>query len=204
MLGEAVVNILPSDEPAPPLTDGAELPAAPEIDPKEAMEQLSSVYDSLPAVIDAWRQVFELARDGRGSLALLMKRPDELRRLQVNLTELAASLDAVGGAAAGLASILDDAAIRAAIRRIGPRLDTLMGYWLRREGTLGSFAADTAIGPRLDDIRTRFERINRRLDSGRGTLGRLLNDRALEQELRRTREMLEELRTDLKSGFAER
>ncbi len=204
LLGEAVVNILPSREPTPPLTAGAGLPAAPEIDPKEAIEQLSSVYDSLPAVINSWRRVFELARHGDGSLGLLTQRPDELRELQLNLTELATSFDAVGSTAAGLASMLDDPSIRVALRRIGPRIDTLMGYWLRREGTLGGFAVDTALAPRLDRIRARFDRVNRRLESGRGTLGRLLHDRALEQELRRTQEMLQQLRTDLRSGFTER
>jgi phospholipid/cholesterol/gamma-HCH transport system substrate-binding protein len=200
LLGEAVVNILPADEPAPPLPPGAALPAAPEIDPKEAMRQLRTVYDSLPGVIDVWRQVFEQMQSGDGSLPLLMQQPDDLRRLQLNLTDMASRFDAVGSTAAGLASLLDDPSIRVALRRIVPRLDTLRESWQGGAGTLGSFATDTLLAVHLDGIRANVERIDDRIDSGRGTLGRLLNDRALERELRRTREMLEELRADLRGG----
>lgn len=200
LLGEAVVNILPADEPAPPLLPGAKLPAAPEIDPKEAMRQLSAVYDSLPAVVDAWRRVFQLIEEGSGSLSLAMERPSELRRLQVNLTELAASFDAVGGTAAGLATLLDDPSIRAALERIAPRLDTLRGYWERGEGTMAGLASDTVIAARLEGIRANVGRVNDRLATGRGSLGRLLNDRALQQELQRTREMLAELRAEMRGA----
>jgi hypothetical protein len=61
---------------------------------------------------------------------------------------------------------------------------------------VGRFAEDTSLAPRLERIRANIGRLSERVGSGRGTIPRFLNDRALVDELARTREMLEALRAD--------
>jgi ABC-type transporter Mla subunit MlaD len=196
LLGEAVVNILPAAEPAPPLQDGDELPTAEELDPSYLTRRLEGLYDSVPPVTDRWRQLMDQVRYGDGTLPRMARRPAELRELLTNLNEAAATLDTIGSAADGLAGLMADEEVRVALDRIGPRIQQLARLWDERSGTAGGFATDTVFAARLAGIGESVARIRERVESGRGSLGRLLNDEALAIELERTRALLAELRAD--------
>jgi ABC-type transporter Mla subunit MlaD len=204
LLGEAVVNILPAPRPGLPLPDGAVLPAAYVIDPQEAARHLKAIYDSLPPVLERWRVVVDQATQGTGTLSRLSRRPDELRELQGHLLRLAAVFDTLGTAAGGLQELLDDSEVRGALSRLGPRIDTLASRWAGGGGSVGGFSRDTAVAAHLDGILNSVDRVNLRLATGRGTLGRLLNDRVLQEELQRTKRLLQELKADLRSAGLER
>ncbi|UCC83324.1 MAG: MCE family protein [Gemmatimonadota bacterium] len=196
MLGEVVVNILPAAEPAPPLQDGDELPTAAELDPSYLTMRLEDLYDSLPPVTDRWERLTDQVRHGDGTLPRLARRPSELRELLANLSEASATLDTIGSAAGGLADLLSDEDVRMALQRIGPRIQQLSRSWAERSGTAGGFASDTSFAARLAGIGEHVARILERVESGRGSLGRLLHDEALALELERTRALLAELRAD--------
>lgn len=196
MLGEAVVNILPAAEPAPPLQDGDELPTAAELDPTYLTRRLEGLYDSLPPVTDRWRLLMDQVRHGDGTLPRIVRRPAELRELLANLNEASATLDTIGSAAGGLAGLLSDEEVRVALGRIGPRIQELAEFWSERSGSAGGFAADTVLAARLARITDNVARIRARIESGRGSLGRLLHDEALAMELERTRALLAELSAD--------
>jgi phospholipid/cholesterol/gamma-HCH transport system substrate-binding protein len=200
LLGEAVVNILPADEPGPPLVEGAALPAASELaDPSEVGRRLSTVFDSVKPVADRWGEVFDQALYGPGSLRRMMERPQELRDLQTNLRHMAATFDTLSSAAGGLAELVSDDEVRASLGRLGPRVKTLAEDWGHSEGTLGALVSDSTLVQRLRSIQGNIDRISVRVETGRGTLGRLINDQALALELAETREMLEELKADLRA-----
>jgi phospholipid/cholesterol/gamma-HCH transport system substrate-binding protein len=197
LLGEAVVNIQPAEHPSTPLEDGDELPTAAELDPSQLTRRLELLYDSVPPVTDRWRRLIELARDGDGTLPRMARQPAELRELFANLNEASATLDTVASAAGGLAGVLGDEEVRAALGRIGPRIQRLAVLWDEKSGTAGGFATDTVLAARLARMAENVALIRERIESGRGTLGRLLNDRALANELERTRALLAELKADL-------
>jgi phospholipid/cholesterol/gamma-HCH transport system substrate-binding protein len=199
VLGEAVVNILPASEPGQPLADRSELPTAAELDPFKVTRRLQTVYDSVPGVAERWRELLARLRDGRGTLPRLLRRPEDIVELQRNLDALAAVFDTVRTAAGRVAGLLRDREVRAALDRLGPRLTRLAEQW-RGAGSVGGFARDTAIAARLEAVSRNLGRVVGRLESGRGTLGRLLQDRALARELEKTREMLRELRAGLAGG----
>ncbi|MGD2151737.1 MAG: MlaD family protein [Gemmatimonadales bacterium] len=197
LLGEAVVNILPAAEPAPALRDGDELPTAKELDPSYLTRRLEDLYDSVPPVTDRWRRLMGQVRHGDGTLPRVVRRPAELQELSVNLNRASATLDTIGSAAGGLAGLLADEDVRLALDRIGPRIQRLARLWDERSGSAGGFATDTALAARLGAIAEYVALIRERLESGRGSLGRLLYDEALATELERTRALLAELRADL-------
>lgn len=196
MLGEVVINILPAAEPAPPLQDGDELPTAPELDPSYLTARLEGLYDSLPPVTDRWQRLMDQVRHGDGTLPRMARRPAELRELHDNLSEASATLDTIGSAAGNLAALLSDEDVRLALQRIGPRIQELAGFWDERSGTAGGFAGDTVFAARLAAIGESVAAIRQRVESGRGSIGRLLHDEALAVELERTRALLAELRAD--------
>ncbi len=199
MLGEVVVNILPAAEPAPPLQDGDELPTAAELDPSNLTARLEGLYDSLPPVTDRWQQLTDHVRHGDGTVPRLARRPAELRELLDNLSEASATLDTIGSAAGNLADLLSDEEVRLALERIGPRIQELARSWDERSGTAGGFVSDTALADRLTGIAETVALIRQRVESGRGSLGRLLHDEALAVELKRTRALLAELQADFAS-----
>jgi len=203
LLGEAVVNILPAAEPAPALRDGDELPTARELDPSYLTRRLEDLYDSVPPVTDRWRRLMDQLRHGGGTLPRMVRRPTELRELFANLNRVSAALDTIGSAAGGLAGVLADEDVRVALDRIGPRIQRLARLWDERSGSAGGFATDTALAARLGAIAENVGVIRERLESGRGSLGRLLYDEALAIELERTRALLTELRADF-AGIAGR
>jgi phospholipid/cholesterol/gamma-HCH transport system substrate-binding protein len=199
LVGEAVVNILPAAEAGDPLSDGATLPTASEIDPLEVARRLRTLSDSVRPVTDRWTAVFQQARTGRGTLPQLIREPRELRELQDRLNQISETFADLSGAAGGLAGVLSDEEVRAALRRIGPRIERLAARWASGAGTAGQLARDTVLTARLAELTRNIQRLTERLESGHGTLGRFLNDEALATEFARTREMLRELQADLEA-----
>jgi phospholipid/cholesterol/gamma-HCH transport system substrate-binding protein len=196
LLGVALVNILPSAEDTEPLRDGDQLPSATVLDPSELTSRSKALYDSVLPVAERWRQVLDRLENGDGTLARMRSRPGELDELLDNLSQLNATFSSLGAVAGGFADVLADEEVQAALGRIGPRLESLAVRWDERSGSVGRFAEDTSLAPRLERIRANIGRLSERVGSGRGTIPRFLNDRALVDELARTREMLEALRAD--------
>lgn len=196
LLGEAVINILPPADPGPPLPDGGELGEATELEPFKVTQRLRAVSDSFQPVAERWRTVLERARSGDGTLQRLVRRPTEIRELSRNFHQAAATFDTLAIAARGFDEILLDAEVRAALARIGPRLSELAYRW-KQDGAAARFASSAEIVTHLEATAQRLDLLSERLESGRGTLGRLMNDDALSTEFARTRNMLRELRTAL-------
>jgi ABC-type transporter Mla subunit MlaD len=197
LLGEAVVNVLPASEPGAPLGDRSGLSTARGLDPFEVTHRLRAVYDSVPPVAKRWKEVFGQLREGHGTLPRLMRQPSELLELQRKLGELSASFDTLRIAADRINSFAREPEVRKALGRLGPQLGRIAEIWQNSEGSIGEFARDSLLTSHMEAIAATLERLNRRVGGGRGTLGRLLNDRILDQEIAKTREMLGALRSDL-------
>ncbi len=198
LLGEAVVNVLPATEPGAPLADRSRLSTARGLDPFEVTRRLRAVYDSVPPVAERWEEVFSRLRTGRGTLPRLMRQPGDLLKLQRNLSGLRASFDTLRIAAEGFRSFVSEPDVREALGRLAPRLARIAEQWQESEGSIGGFTRDSVLTSHTEAIAATLERMSRRLDGGHGTLGRLLNDRILDQELAKTREMIRALRSDLR------
>lgn len=197
LLGEAVVNILPSIDGGVPLNPFTELPTAPELDPSNVTRALEALSDSFPTVAERWQAVVREVEGGRGSLSNFVRRPEHILEVRENLRRLAATFDTIRGASSGLLDLFSDDEVRGSLGRLQPRLRLLAEHWRGAEGTLGKLARDSLIGERLERAQSTATRIGQRLAAGDGTAGRLIHDKALAQELARTREMIQGLKADL-------
>ena len=204
LLGEAVVNIIPPEQPGASLAEGSEIPTARELDPSQVTLTARMVYDSLGPLAARWRQVLGEVQEGRGTLQRLMQDRPAARELRNRLHETAAVFDTLGAAARVFTELLTDRELKAAMGRVGPRLGQVAETWAAGDGSAADFASDTILNSHLAAISGRLSRLGERLDGGHGTLGRLLNDRVLAEELTKTRKMLEGLRDDLGSPTAGR
>ncbi len=204
LLGQAVVNIVPAASSAPVIPSGGELPTASELDPFELVRRLRTTYDSLQPLADRWRAVMELSRNGPGTFSKVLKRPGEIEELRRQIRELGGTLDGLGGAATEIRRIVTDDEVQAALHRIVSRLSRLGDTWDSDDRSPASSIFDPAFRARLDRIDQQMTRIARSLETGQGTLGRLLNDRALATEWTKVRAALAELRAELQALAAGR
>ncbi len=194
LLGEAVVNILPAEEPGRVLADRSELPESPELDVYEVTSQLRVLYDSVRPVMERWEEIRRRSREGPGTLARLAETDGELATFQERTRLVSRIFGSLRGTAAKMTEVAADEEVQAAIGRIASRLNELATGWKSQRGTASPLVSDTLLASRLDGVLESMDRIAERLSSGRGTLGRMLNDEALKTELARTQEMLRELR----------
>jgi len=197
LLGEPIINILPANEPGAELVEGDELPTILELDPFQVSRNLQVIYDSVVPVANRWREVFQQMQSGDGTLPLLLQSRTDVDATLGQFQELADIFDTIRMAADGFSELLNDRETRTALARIGPRLGQLREQWSCEACSLGQLAADTVLGPRLETMAQTVSRIRQRLAMGRGTAGRLLHDRALADELTKTRQMLRDLKADL-------
>ncbi len=204
LIGEAVVNIVPVSVPSPPLLDLSDLPTAAEIDPAQILGRLRELSDSIRPVAEHWRRVLDVALDGPGTVTRFIQRPAETRALAERLDRMSQNFEQMSRVAANFSDVFTDPGVRAALERIGPRLEKLGADWQLSGGSVAAFNGDTALAARLDRISSSASRISERLSSGRGTLGRLMHDRVLATELAETKELLRELRADLRAAGGDR
>lgn len=197
LLGEAVINILPPTEPAPPLPEHSELPEARELDVYEVVTHLRALRDSVQPVIVAWGDVLRRAREGPGTLSLYRRRPEALARLRRDLEDAAGLFETIGVAGSNIEEISASPEVQAALDSVPARLMRLAELWERGRGTAGALAADTIVRSNLGNIVANVSAISARLESGRGTLGRLYRDEILAQEIEKTRRMVQALRAEL-------
>lgn len=198
LIGEAVVNIIPASQPGPPLTDLGDLPTAAAVDPQQIFARLQQLSDSIGPVAQHWRRVLDLAVAGPGALPRFLSRPSETLNLVDQFNRMTQSFDRMAVVAAGFSGLFTDPEVQAALERIGPRLEQLAANWDAGGGSAAAFTRDSVLATHLERIALTVSRIDERLASGRGTLGRLMNDRALATELTETRELLRGLRADLR------
>lgn len=188
LLAPAVVAIRPGRAERP-FRVGDTLRAEPRIGQEEIRARADSLARELRGLAPLSDSLRRRLEEGPGTLAAL-RRDDalgsELRRAGDQAMGLAARIPE--GTAARLAS---DTAARASLARTARLFRRLAGHGRRAAGRADSLRRELA---RLAD---RLDGLGRRLDDGRGTLGRLLGDEALRRERRRVEAQMDSLRSEL-------
>ncbi len=195
IVGQTVVNIVPARSGVP-LSDGAQLSTAPEVDAMELSRRLNAYRDSAAEVAERWRAVLAAASTGDGTIARMRRHRRELDQLREQLGLVSALFDRLGTAAGGLVELLSHPEVRSSLGRLGPRIATLSERL--SASPLTRVASDGSIERNLDSLLMRAERMKYRIENGGGSLGRALYDRSLSDELERTRQMLSDLRHELR------
>lgn len=197
-LGRTVVDILPFPRPTPPIPAGGQLRTADELDLPQVIVRLRAIRDSLGPTLALWDSVRSLALNGDGTLPRFLRRPEEIRGFEQQLDVLGAVFLDLSEAADQLAAAVEDPATRAALQHIGTRVPELRSIWRGGGGSLGALSRDAQLARRLSTLGSRMAALQARMDEGRGSLGRFLNDRALLNEWRETRAVIDSLKAELR------
>lgn len=172
-----------------PFDFGDTLRAEPPLDRQDVRARIDSLSDALVALEPLADSLGSRLTEGPGTLAAL--RGDEalraeLRRAADRVLRLAGEVP--GGTAARLAA---DTTATASLERSVDRVRRLAEGLRAEAGRGDSLTREMAL------LAERLGSLARRLETGRGTLGRLLHDEALHRERRRLEAQMDSLRAEV-------
>lgn len=184
LLAPAVLAVRPG-RAATPLDPSDTLQAVPRPRVREVVDRADSLLGRLQALRPLARRLTRRLEDGPGTLAALRADPATADRLAAGLRGAGAL---AGEAGVGSAALLArDTVLVARWRRIG-----------RRAGRMTASVGDAAAAAReLDRLVARLSGLAERVDSARGTLGRLVEDDALGRERRLLEARYDSVRSEL-------
>ena len=185
LLAPFVVSLEPGSAGRPAYRFGDTLPA----DLSPTLGTLTSFADSLRRVAAELTPLAARLREGAvtkdGSLAALSRSRAVFSELQENL---AAIQDL--GAEPGSLGLLADTALANALRRSGERLTAIGATASGREGA-------KRMGEAVQALRASLTSLDRRLSSARGTAGRAIHDREIQNQIRLFRARADSARVEL-------
>lgn len=155
-----------------------------------SMRQVAALGDSLRQVVaELGPLVARLGKDaavGGGTLAALSRSPDTFAELQAQLSALQDPARQPGS----LRLLMADTALAAALRRSSARLLAAADEASRRDGA-------RRFGSAARTLNASLLALGRHLDSARGTAGRTMHDREIQNQIRLFRARADSARVDL-------
>jgi ABC-type transporter Mla subunit MlaD len=186
LLAPLVIDLDPGSPGASPFDRGDTLRAELSI----TTRALEAFGDSLRRIAEDLGPVAERIRRDlaipQGTLASLSRAAETFAQLRADL----AALEGMEARSGSLGRLLSDTAVASGLRRSSDRLDTLAAAAARRDGRERATAELHALGERL-------ERLGLELDAARGTVGRALHDREIQNQARLFRARADSVRADL-------
>lgn len=172
LLAPSVVNIRPGTRTGQPYDFSDTLRATFQVTQEEIQARADSLVRRLEEMEPLADRLRTRLEEGPGTLARL-NADTALRTRLARASETATRLmeRAPRGSAARLAA---DTALRTTLRTALARL--------REAAPSPDALADTALAREMEELAARLEALRARMDAGRGTWGRVLNDQALERE----------------------
>lgn len=202
LLGEAVLSITPPETEAPPVRDGSALIAAAPIDLPEVTAQFQAARALLPQARARWTALRAEAAGAPHLHALL--RGGEGALWGRAFRELGALRAEIGQGGGSLARVAADPDLLPDLARVSRQLEEIGRLAAGPGAMLGRLGRDTALDAGLRSVGARADRVRDRLESGRGTAGRLLVDRELYLQWEATLRALRDLHAALATPAAPR
>lgn len=184
LLEPAVLAIRPGSAPDP-FRPGDTLEAVPQPNVEDVMRRADSLAGRLAELRPLARRLAARLEEGPGTVAALRRDTATTERLQAALRAgRGLAREARDGSAGLLAA---DSGLRARWRDIR-----------RRSGRMTAGADEAAaLARELDRLTARLSRLQARIDSGRGSLGRFVVDEALQRERKRLEAQMDSVRAVL-------
>lgn len=184
LLAPAVLAIDPGSS-AVPLDVSDTLTAVPQAEVRDVLARADSLAGRLEELRPLGRRLARRLEEGPGSLAALRGDPATVRRLRAALRGATGLAAAAPGGSAGLLG--SDPAL-------GRRWDRIR----ERARRMAPGTEETAaLAGAVERLAARLSRLEARLDSAGGTLGRLAHDEALERERRLLEARMDSVRAEL-------
>lgn len=189
-LGPPVLALDPGNGRAPPFDFSDTLQAAQSLDREAILGRADSLRRRLNELRPEAKELAARLAGGDGTLGLFAAHPELGRELRGRGRELRRL---TAGDSGSLGRLLADSSLSARLARVrenGERLE-------RRLGSGDARRAVTRLRGQAEELASRLAALQRRLAEGRGTAGRVLNDRALQQQTDLLRARVDSARAEL-------
>lgn len=196
IVGQPVVQLEAGSAAAPPARPGDTLRAYPRVDPALLLERGKALPGAVDTLLTTARRVAELVR----------ARAPEMERLQDRIDAAMAAADALSAVLqeGSLARLMSADGAPAAVPTLRARLDTLaaetayvLGRYAGEDGDLRRELRQLAAGAAA--LQEDLDTLTARLNGGRGFLGRMPRDSAIQVAIRGVRAQIDTLRQEAAS-----
>lgn len=199
--GERYVQISPGDVREPSLAPGSEIPAVASVDWDLLLAKLSRAFNEMREIAEISEAIRGRLAEGGGTVPRFLDRESpiygRIAAVQVESESLLATLEGGRGIVPRWSS---DPRLERGLDSLVAGLGRVSAEIEREEGALAQWAEADELRAALEETRDEVARLNRALDSGRGTAGMLLNDTELWVQIRvlqlRVAEFVEAFRAD--------
>jgi phospholipid/cholesterol/gamma-HCH transport system substrate-binding protein len=157
---------------------------------RQSSESLAQTGPKLELLAERLNEMTEQVMAGEGTLGRLYKDPglyDEMKEVTATAREIADQIRSGEGTVGSL--IYDDALIQESqkiledIQRAAREIEAAVGE--NREGFRNLIAAVADSGPKIEQAINNFNEVSQKINSGEGTIGKLVNDPSLFDDTKR-------------------
>lgn len=197
---ERYIKITAGDVRERPLEPGSTIPTVPSIDWDLVLGRLARAYNEGMEIVGLTDEIKVKLADRQGTVGRLLdprtELYDRIRALQVESRSLLERIDQ-GPGFVGL--YRNDRELKARIDRLTVNLEEIQASMDDPQGGLRSWSEPTDLRDAIAELRGQLAAIDGRLETGRGSLGRFLNDQELWIQVRRLNEEIADLMAAFKA-----
>lgn len=205
LLGDRFVDVAPGTPEARVLQPGDTLPTVPPPELEDILATAAEVLDEAHTLVRNMNAIMAGLRRGEGTLGLLLTDDDLYVRLESGAAQLETTLLEINRMEGALGRLIRDPALYDQLNRAIARVDSIGAMLLHGEGTLGLLLRSdtlyrgllTTVG-RADTMLMGLSGLVQGVDGQQGSLGRLLTDPALYDEMLRAVLDLQRLINDIR------
>lgn len=183
MIAAPVVAIGPGSPGSPAIGEGDTIRARAQVDYEAITSRFGEVTRELPGVIADVKRVDQQFRNPGGTIGAFGSERGavELKAVRERSGRIAASLSRGRGTLGRLLS--GRGALMARAESAIARADSVQQLFVSPENAVGRFRRDTTLKTAVADIQNELSIVRAMLDEARGTAGRVMNDRAINEAL---------------------
>ena len=189
--GDRYVKITPGDVREEPIEHGATIPTIASVDLDLVLSRLARAFNEVLEITALTDEIRAKVEARRGSMGLLLQPDAELlRQVDALERESFALLDIMDTGPGFLGLYRTDGALQARIDSLGANMRALRVAVRDPEGAFQSYTNPVELREALQGLRAEVAELDRRLDTGQGSLGRFQNDQELYVQIRRLQERI--------------
>lgn len=200
LVGNMLINIYPGPGKADPIAPGDILPSAQAVEMNEMVDLLATSNQRIEQITGQLLQITEKINQGQGSIAMMLNDQQMATNLGQSMAQMTATSRSLNAASSDLAQLLAEArtgqgnlgylmrdtSLKAQVAHLSGSIDTLVS--VRTEPVLDSIEA---LASSLAEAGRTVQALVENLEESEGTIGALLADSTITEDLRATLKNLE-------------
>jgi phospholipid/cholesterol/gamma-HCH transport system substrate-binding protein len=200
VLGESFVDIDSSKAEAPPVKDGAVLPAGNAPGLPDVVRQSQSSLQNIDRLVTRADKILEEIQTGKGTLGQVINDPTMINKINAVLNQVQGLLNDVSNGKGTIGKFFADDTLYRKTNDAIDKIDRLVDEINKGQGSLGKLVKDESLYNNANQTIAKANKLMDDLNAGRGAAGTLLKDEQFAHKLRNTIDKLSAIADRLEAG----